>query len=681
MRLPPACSTAADSRSFTSAEVSKVDPSGSPETVTAPIFTHRCHRTLVPGWKHCIVTVALSILALVATVLAVTALANRIRFSAPLLLMLVGIGLSYLPRVPIPELTSELVLIGFLPPLLYAAAIRTSVIDFRANRRSIAQLSVLLVVVTALGIGLITWLILPVSFPVAFALGAVVSPPDAIAATTIARRAGLPRRLVTILEGESLVNDATAITCLRVAIVAIAGTITATQATVGFLIAALGGIAVGVVVTLIVIPIRRRITRPVFDTAISLLVPFAAYLPAELLSFEDFHGSGVVSVVTAGLILGHKSPVIQSGQSRLSERVNWATIEFLLENTVFLMIGLQARRIIEANSESSLSGLQIAGFCVAVLAGVIIIRLLWVLATRPILFHRDRDTGEARVPWSHALVIGWAGLRGVVTLAAAFLIPEGVPFRDTLIFAATIVTAGTLLLQGLTLPLLVRALGLRGPDARSDALQAATVLQTSSNAAIDHLDEIVGPNDAPETVQLLRDRIASRPDAVWEKLGRPGDDETPAEQYRRLRLKTIDIERNEVLKIRSSGTVDHDIIEEVLGAFDIEESMLTIATERTDRLEDETVATPAVPAGPCGHLEHSPAQIRPNGPGICEDCVREGTRTVHLRICLTCGNVGCCDSSVGHHASRHFTQTEHPVMRSFEPGESWRWCFVDERIG
>ena len=626
-------------------------------------------------------TVALSILALAATVLAVTALANRIRFSAPLLLMLVGIGLSYLPRVPIPELTSELVLIGFLPPLLYAAAIRTSVIDFRANRRSIAQLSVLLVVVTALGIGLITWLILPVSFPVAFALGAVVSPPDAIAATTIARRAGLPRRLVTILEGESLVNDATAITCLRVAIVAIAGTITAAQATVGFLIAALGGIAVGVVVTLIVIPIRRRITRPVFDTAISLLVPFAAYLPAELLRFEDFHGSGVVSVVTAGLILGHKSPVIQSGQSRLSERVNWATIEFLLENTVFLMIGLQARRIIEANSESSLSGLQIAGFCAAVLAGVIIIRLLWVLATRPILFHRDRDTGETRVPWSYALVIGWAGLRGVVTLAAAFLIPEGVPFRDTLIFAATVVTAGTLLLQGLTLPLLVRALGLRGPDARSDALQAATVLQTSSNAAIDHLDEIVGPDDAPETVQLLRDRIASRPDAVWEKLGRPGDDETPAEQYRRLRLKTIDIERNEVLKIRSSGTVDHDIIEEVLGAFDIEESMLTIATERTDRLEDETVATPAVPAGPCGHLEQAPAQIGPNGPGICEDCVREGTRTVHLRICLTCGNVGCCDSSVGHHASRHFTQTEHPVMRSFEPGESWRWCFVDERIG
>jgi len=628
------------------------------------------------------VTIALTILAVVATVLAVTASANRLKVSAPLLLMLVGIAVSFLPLIHLPELSSELVLIGFLPPLLYAAAIRTSVIDFRANRRSIAQLSVLLVVVTALGVGLITWLILPVSFPVAFALGAVVSPPDAIAATTIARRVGLPRRLVTILEGESLVNDATAITCLRVAIAAIGGTFTAASATVGFLIAALGGVAVGVIVALIVVPIRVRITQPVFDTAISLLVPFAAYLPAETLNVGGFHGSGVISVVTAGLILGHKSPVIQSGQSRLSERVNWATIEFLLENTVFLLIGLQARSIIEANSQSDLSALQIAGFCAAVLGGVILIRLLWVLGTRPLLFRRDKDVSDGTVPWSYALVIGWAGLRGVVTLAAAFLIPVGVPFRDTLVLAAMVVTAGTLLLQGLTLPLLVHALNLRGPDARSDALQAATVLQTSSNAAIAHLGDILGPEDAPETVQLLHDRIAARPDAMWEKLGRPGDDETPAEQYRRLRLKTLDIERDEVLKIRSSGTVDHDIIEQVLGSFDIEESMLTIATERSERLsEEEPVTTPTLSAGPCGHLEHSPASIEPNGPGICEDCIREGTRTVHLRICLGCGNVGCCDSSVGRHASRHFTNSRHPVMRSFEPGESWRWCYIDERIG
>ena len=156
--------------------------------------------------------------------------------------------------------------------------------------------------------------------------------------------------------------------------------------------------------------------------------------------------------MTAGLILGHKSPVIQSGQSRLSERVNWATIEFLLENTVFLLIGLQAKAIITGQFGVRRSpGRQIAGFCAAVLGGVIAIRMLWVLGTRPILFRRDKDTHELTVPWSDALVIGWAGLRGVVTLATAFLIPEDVPFRETLIFAAMVVTAGTLLLQGLTL--------------------------------------------------------------------------------------------------------------------------------------------------------------------------------------------------------------------------------------
>ena len=221
------------------------------------------------------------ILAIVATVLAVTALAERIRFSAPLLLMLVGIGISFVPFIDEPRLTPEMILLGFLPPLLYAAAIRTSVIDFRANKRSIGALSVLLVVVTALGIGLITWLILPVNFAVAFAFGAVVAPPDAVAATSIARRVGLPRQLVTILEGESLVNDATAITCLRVAIAAIGGAVSAGEVTVGFLIAAGGGALVGLLVALVVVPIRRRITQPVFDTAISLIVPFAAYLPAE----------------------------------------------------------------------------------------------------------------------------------------------------------------------------------------------------------------------------------------------------------------------------------------------------------------------------------------------------------------------------------------------------------------
>jgi uncharacterized UBP type Zn finger protein len=181
---------------------------------------------------------------------------------------------------------------------------------------------------------------------------------------------------------------------------------------------------------------------------------------------------------------------------------------------------------------------------------------------------------------------------------------------------------------------------------------------------------------------VVRTRIASRPDALWEKLGRTGGGETPAEQYRRLRLRTLQVERDTVLKIRSSGTADHDVIEQVLASFDIEESMLTIATERSDRLTaDVPVATPVDPQGACSHLDAAPAEIAANSADICQDCVREGTRSVHLRICLTCGKVGCCDSSVGRHAERHFTNSHHPVMGSFEPGESWRWCYVDERLG
>ena len=213
--------------------------------------------------------------------------------------------------------------------------------------------------VTALGVGLVTWLILPVPFAVACALGAVVAPPDAVAATSIARRAGMPRRMVTILEGESLVNDATAITCLRLAIAAIGGAVGIGDATVQFLIAAVGGGAVGLAVAALAVQVRKHIRQPVLDTAISIMLPFVAYLPAEAIHYHEFHGSGVIAVVVTGLVLGHKSAVIQSAQSRVSEQVNWATIQFLLENTVFLLIGLQASRIVTelANSPLSTAGL------------------------------------------------------------------------------------------------------------------------------------------------------------------------------------------------------------------------------------------------------------------------------------------------------------------------------------
>lgn len=648
---------------------------------------------------------ALTIVVIAAAVVAFTALAERIKFSAPLLLMLLGICVSFVPFIHEPQLSAEVVLIGFLPPLLYAAAIRTSVIDFRVNRRAILQLSVVLVVVTALGIGLITWAILRVPFPVAFALGAVVAPPDAVAATSIARRIGMPRRLVTILEGESLINDATAITCLRVAILAMSGAVSGFEVAGGFAIAAIGGAAVGFAIGALAIVIRRRITQPSFDTAISLIIPWAAYLAAEELGYGSFHGSGVIAVVVAGLMLGHKSPVIQSGQSRLSERINWSTIQFLLENAVFLLIGLQARHIVLAVGDSELGLTRILGFCLAILAGVIVIRVLALLASRATLFRRNPSSSTGQPRLADTFVVGWAGLRGVVTLAAAYLIPPETQHLEVLVLGAMVVTAGTLLLQGLTLPILVRRLGLHGPDARADTLAAATVLQTTTSAALANFDLVRQPGDSEESVQAVRDRMTLRVNSLWERLGDTGV-ETPAAEYRRIRLQVLQLERDEVLKIRSGGTVDHEVIEEVLNSLDVEESMLTAAGERADRVNEVPLVGAGQGEDECDHLLAAPhadtvgfEPVRPNSAGgndlpqsdvlksgvlqsgVCEDCVREDTRPVHLRICLTCGNIGCCDSSSGRHAERHFRTTGHAVMRSYEPGEKWRWCYLDEQVG
>ncbi|MDQ2845803.1 MAG: Na+/H+ antiporter [Actinomycetota bacterium] len=617
--------------------------------------------------------IALGIGAIALAVVLFDRVAHRMGASSPLVLMVVGIAASFIPFIPDVQLKSEVVLLGLLPPLLYATAIRTSVVDFRLNIRVIGYLSVLLVVVTAGVVGLLAWLILPIPFAAAFALGAVIAPPDAVAATAVGRRVGLPRRLLAILEGESLVNDASAITCLRAAIVAIGGTTTAWSIGGSFLLALFGGAAVGLLVALIAIWVRKRITDTVVDTAISFILPWAAYLPAE-----EAHSSGVIAVVTAGLILGHKAPIVQTAQSRLSERTNWTTIQFLLENSVFLLIGLQAKSIVADVKHAGTPAATVIWFCAAMLATVIVVRLLWVMAGRFVLFRRVPGSEEVtRPPFSWSLIIGWAGMRGVVTLAAAFLLPEKTPHRELLILAALVVTAGTLLLQGLTLPVLVRRLGVLGPDPRQDALAAASVLETAGSASLAALDDV--RDISPEARDQLQQRIRHRTDQIWEQLGRDASAETPSEEYRRLRLFTLGVERKQVLRMRTEGQVDQEVLGAVLSTLDIEESMLSAISRRADALDQDVIAEPVAPPE-CEHLERAAKDATPNA-DTCQQCIKEGTRPVHLRLCLHCGTVGCCDSSVGKHAAQHYETTGHPVMRSFEPGELWRWCYVDQQIG
>jgi Na+/H+ antiporter len=626
------------------------------------------------------VETAAAIVGLVITVLLVMVVARRLDWSAPLCLVVVGVVASYIPGAPEYELNPDVVLVGLLPPLLYSASVQTSLIAFRRLRGPIMLLSVGLVVFTAFGVGLVAWAVIP-GLPLAggIALGAVVAPPDAVAASVVARRVGMPRKLVRLLEGESLFNDAAALVALRTAIAAIAGSISLWQVGLDFLQAAVVGVVAGLLVGTVISYVRNRIDEPVFDTALSFAVPFAAYLLAEAA-----HGSGVLAVVITGLIHGHTAPRVQSGSARLASRLNWHTVQFLLENIVFLLIGLQLRRIISEVAETGLSVWQLTAICAAVLGATIVTRMLWMVGIGTVkrIEHGLLRSRRAKVwPWRYSAVIAWAGMRGVVTLAAAFILPPTTPQRPVLVLAAFVVVAGTLVVQGMSLPPLIRRLRLPRPDPAEDALQEAAVLNDMTRVALAKLEEIRSDEDPPEIVQRLRDRLRDRANSAWEQLGRQSTlAETPSDAYRRLRLQLLDTEREEFLKARDNGTVDEDVLRRVLVRLDMEESMLDRDEEVLDS-ESRELSTPAATSGSCKHLRHEWKELEPSSPDVCQACVDEGTTWVHLRLCLKCGNVACCDSSPRQHATLHFHDTRHPVMRSFEPGESWRWCFVDQQLG
>ncbi|MEO5665901.1 MAG: Na+/H+ antiporter [Nocardioides sp.] len=621
--------------------------------------------------------IALFLVALVVVVLAGTALADRVSLPAPLLLIVVGVVGTYLPFVPEVHLEHDLVLLGLLPPLLYAAAIQTSLVDFNANRRAILFLSVGLVAFTAFGVGALVHFLVPsISWPIAIAIGAVVAPPDAVAATAIGRSIGLPRRVVTILEGESLFNDATALVLLGTAIAAASEGVQAVDVGLDFLWASAGGALLGFIVFVIVAKLRKLVTDPLMDTAISLVTPFAAFLLAE-----ELESSGVISVVVAGLLLGHKAPIIQTAQSRIAERINWRTIAFLLENTVFLLIGLQARWILEGVADSELSPARITAVCAGTLLACIVLRLAWVFVARYALVRPGPDPSTGQVPpWPYTFILGWAGMRGVVTLAAAFIIPSTAEHHEVLLLIAFTVVAGTLFIQGLSLPWVARRLNVPSPDPLDDALARAALLQQASKAGFIALDEL--EHDDPHGVHdLIRQRVDQRNFAAWEQLSTTEGQDSPSDVYARARLVMIDAERQKVLKIRSTGTVPSEVVREVLGILDVEESMLDIAT--SDH-ESDAPRVRRVPTGrSCDHLDTAgPAVIFTAEDGlVCQQCVELGSHWVSLRRCLACGNIACCDSSPHKHATEHFHDSTHAVMQSAQPGEDWRWCFVHHLTG
>lgn len=559
----------------------------------------------------------------VAVIVGVAAFARKLGVAAPIILVIVGVILSFLPGVPDIEVPPEIILDGLLPPILYAAAISVPLTDFRRNLAPIAGLSVFLVVITAFASGFVLFTMLPdLSLAAAVALGAIISPPDAVAATSIGRKLGLPPRLLTVLEGEGLVNDATALVLLRTALAAALGTLATPWAGVlDFLSAVLIALVVGLVVGFLSVWVRSKLNDPVLDTALSVVVPFAAFAPTEAL-----HGSGVLAVVITGLYTGHAAPRQFSAQARISDQINWRTIQFLLENGVFLLIGLELRTLIaDVEHPEVLSVWNAVGIGLIAMLSLVIIRFVLIVplilglrrraerAERSVLrewlmisYFRDHpvryrwqaqrkqraeqrymrhrsDLEEYRqeaIDWKGGVVLGWAGMRGVVTLAAAQSLPNSIPYRPQLILIAFTVAFVSLVVQGGTLPWLIRKLGLQGADAGEDRRLLAQLLDDLSEAGLAVLDDpesaagTATPVD-PEVVERVRQSSYLRAESAWERtLTHAPQDSRPHHIYRTLRLAVVDAERTRLLLERARGSYPSRVLTEAQSLLDLEETRL-----------------------------------------------------------------------------------------------------------
>jgi monovalent cation/hydrogen antiporter len=504
----------------------------------------------------------LILLALVAGVTALTALAPALRVPYPILLVLGGLALGFIPGVPEVSLPPELVLVGVLPPLLYSASFFTSLRDFRANLKRIGLLAIGLVVATMFAVAAVAHLATGLSWPASFVLGAIVAPTDPIAATAIARRFGVPRRIVTIVEGESLVNDATALVLYSVAVTAVVtGSFSLWKAGLDFVVSVVGGIAVGFAVGWVVALVRIRLDNIPAEIAISLLTGFLAYIPAEALGV-----SGVLAAVTVGFYMGWRSPELSTPAMRLQTFPVWETLVFLLNALLFTLIGLQLGPILDALRGESTGDLIFDALVVT--ATVMLVRIVWVFASGP---------------RQYPVVIGWMGMRGAVSLAAALALPletdAGAPFpgRELIIFLAFTVILGTLVGQGLTLPKLIHRLDLE--EDRLEVKEDTKARIYAADAALQRLEELLDEDWVrPETADRLRGLYNFRRSRFQARFD--GEDDGSIERqsadYQRLRRELLEAERAAVVGLRREGRISDEVMRRVERDLDLEDSRLEI---------------------------------------------------------------------------------------------------------
>ena len=523
------------------------------------------------GTVHLDVADGLVALGLLTVVAALLASAPTLRIPYPILLVVGGLALGVVPGVPEFELEPELVLFGVLPPLLYGAAFFTSLRDLRANAKPIGLLAIGLVVVTTVGVAVVAHAVVDgLTWPAAFVLGAIVSPTDPIAATAIARRLGVPRGLVNIVEGESLVNDGTGLVLYRVAVAAVVtGSFSLSHSGGLFVVSAVGGVAAGLVVGWLVRQVRRRLDNPPAEITISLMTGYLAFIPAELIGV-----SAVLAAVTAGVYLGWHTPELTTPQVRLQGIAVWEIVQYLLNALLFMLIGLQLPVVLDALGEIPVATL--AGYAALVSLTVIAVRFAWVfvvLLAPPAVALRVES-------WRDAVFLSWAGMRGAVSLAAALALPlqtdagGAFPGRDLILFLTFTVILVTLVGQGLTLPLVIRVLGLED-DGLEDREDAKARIR-GAEAAIARLVELEQEEWVREdTAERMRGLYTFRANRFRARFGEDADGiELRSQDYQRLRRELLEAERAAVLELRRSGAIGNDVWLRVARDLDLEDQRL-----------------------------------------------------------------------------------------------------------
>jgi monovalent cation/hydrogen antiporter len=511
-----------------------------------------------------------TVLGLLVAVAAVAVLARKLQVPYPILLVIGGFALALVPGLPGVRLNPELVFLFFLPPLLYPAALFTSWRDFRVDLGSISLLAIGLVLFTTVAIAWVAHLLTGMPLAAGFVLGAIVSPPDALAATTIAHRLRLPRRIVTILEGESLVNDATALVTYRFAVAAVlSGSFSLANAGARFLIAGAGGVLFGLLIAWIAGKIQARLDDPPVQVTISLLTPFAAYLPADRLGL-----SGVLAVVTAGLYLGWRAPEIVNARMRLQSFPVWGMVEFLLNGFIFILIGLQLPEVI--GNLASRSKWELAWHAFVISAAVIGVRMIWVFASAWLPAGPVRRTCP---DWRQVAIIAWTGMRGVVSLAAAMALPatlpDGSPFpaRDLILFVTFSVIFATLVLQGLSLPAIIRWLKVED-DGEAEKEERGARLK-ANEAALARLNELEGATDQGALARLraeYEDRI--RQLQVFENQAESAPPSARSDGYESLLRDTLKTERQTILQLRNERVINDAVLRRIQRDLDFAEGRL-----------------------------------------------------------------------------------------------------------